>query len=93
MKHQVAVIGLGRFGVSVATTLQGIGHEILAIDREEVKVQAVASKLTRAVQADATEEAVLKELGIADFEIGIVAIGSQLLPDLRIDARLAGGVE
>lgn len=78
MKKQVAVIGLGRFGVSVATTLQDTGHDVLAVDKDERSVQSVASRLTRAIQADATDEAILKELGIADFDVGIVAIGSAI---------------
>ncbi len=76
MKRQIVVIGLGRFGTSMAETLSHIGHEVLAIDREESSVQALASKVTHTIQANATDETVLKELGINNFDIGIVAIGS-----------------
>ena len=61
MKKQIVVIGLGRFGVSVATTLHSMGHDVLALDREEKNVLSVASQLTRAIQADATDETILKE--------------------------------
>ena len=78
MRKQVAVIGLGRFGISVATTLHDLGHDVLAVDDDEKKVLNVTSRLTRAVQADATNESVLKELGIADFDMAIVAMGSAI---------------
>ncbi len=78
MKKQIVVIGLGRFGISLATTLMAEGHDVLAVDKDENKVQNIASQVTHAIQADATNEAVLKELGVADFEIAIVAIGSAI---------------
>lgn len=72
MKKQVAVIGLGRLGVALATTLHGLGHDVLALDVDEKNVQNIASKITHAVQADATSEATLRELGIGNFDIAIV---------------------
>jgi len=78
MKKQIVVIGLGRFGVSVATTLHSMGHDVLALDKEEKNVLNVASQLTRAIQADVTDEAIIKELGIADFDVAIVAIGTAI---------------
>ena len=78
MKKQFVVIGLGRFGVSVATTLHSMGHDVLAIDKDEKNVMNIGSQLTRVVQADATSETILKELGVADFDAAIVAIGSAL---------------
>jgi trk system potassium uptake protein len=74
MKKQIAVIGLGSFGGNVAKTLITIGHDVLAIDSDEKKVQEASSVVTRAVQADATNESVLRELGIGNFDIGIVTI-------------------
>jgi len=78
MKRQIIVIGLGRFGSSVAETLSAIGHDVLAIDKDEKSVQNVATKITHTIQADATNETVLKEIGIGNFEIAIVAIGSAI---------------
>ena len=78
MKKQIVVIGLGRFGISLATTLSGIGHDVLALDKDETRVQDIASQITHAIQADATNETILKELGIGKFEIAIVAIGSAI---------------
>ncbi len=78
MKRQIVVIGLGRFGVSLATTLTAAGHDVLAVDKDERKIQTISSQVTHVVQADATNETVLKELGVANFDIAIVAIGSAI---------------
>ncbi len=88
MKKQIVVIGLGRFGVSVATTLHSMGHDVLALDKEEKNVQMIASQLTRAIQADATDEAIIKELGIADFDVAIVAIGTAIESSVLITILL-----
>jgi len=78
MKKQVVVIGMGRFGVSLATTLSNMGHDVLALDIDENCVQNISSEVTHAVQADSTNEAVLKELGINNFDVAIVAMGSAI---------------
>ncbi len=75
MKRQIIVVGLGRFGTSVASTLFKRGHEVLAIDRHERRVQDVVSQVTYAVQADATDEAALKKLGVTNFDLAVVAVG------------------
>jgi len=72
MKKQVAVIGLGRLGIALATTLHSLGHDVLALDIDEKNVQNIASQITQAVQADATNETTLRELGIGNFDIAIV---------------------
>jgi trk system potassium uptake protein TrkA len=74
MKKQVAVIGLGRLGIALATTLYSLGHDVLALDTNEKNVQDMASQVTRAVQADATDETTLRELGIASFDIAVVTL-------------------
>ena len=74
MKKQIVVIGLGRFGASVASTLSSIGHEVLALDPDETLVQQMASQITHVVQADPTNESALRELGISNFDIGFVTI-------------------
>lgn len=70
------VIGLGRFGYAVATTLFGLGHEVVAIDSVEERVERVADQVTHAVIGDACDQAVLERLGIDDFDQVVVAIGS-----------------
>jgi trk system potassium uptake protein TrkA len=74
MKKQIVVIGLGRLGESIARTLITIGHEVLALDKNEALVQAVAPYVTHAVQTDPTSEAALEELGVGNFDIGVVAL-------------------
>ncbi len=74
----IAVIGLGRFGTALAVELVKTGREVLGIDSDERLVQANAESLTHVVQADSTDEAALRELGIQDFDSAVVAIGSDL---------------
>ncbi|MEK7872809.1 MAG: TrkA family potassium uptake protein, partial [Chloroflexota bacterium] len=81
-KKQVAVIGLGRFGSSVARTLYQLGHDVLAVDKDEKAVQALVGQVTYPVKGDATDEASLKEMGISNFEAAIVAIGGDLQSSL-----------
>lgn len=63
---QFAVIGLGRFGGSICKELHRMGHEVLAVDINEEKVNAYASYATHAVIANATEENELLSLGICN---------------------------
>ncbi len=74
-KKQFAVIGLGRFGESVAITLTNMGHEVMAVDVSEEKIEEISKKVTFAVQADATDEKALKQLGLRNFDVAIIAIG------------------
>ncbi len=76
--QQIVVIGLGRFGSSVAYTLYQMGHDVLALESDQTRVQAAMGHVTYPVQGDATEEAVLRELGIPNFDMAVVAIGSNL---------------
>jgi len=75
---QYAVIGLGRFGTSVARRLHEDGQEVLGIDLVEEKVEAAEGYVTDAVIADSTEEKALTSLGITDFDCVIVAIGNDI---------------
>jgi len=78
MKKQFLIVGLGRFGSSLTRTLVANGHEVLAVDRDAELVQDVAPYATHAIQADCTDEAVLKELGASNFTHAVVAIGDDL---------------
>lgn len=78
MKKQFMVIGLGRFGSSLTRTLIENGHEVLALDKNEQLVQEMSSVATHTLQADCTDEAVLRELGASNFTHGIVAIGDDI---------------
>lgn len=78
MKKQFAVIGLGRFGSSVAKTLYSLGFEVLAIDSNEQRIQENIEHVTHAVQADSTDEDALRALGIRNFNTVVVAIGQNI---------------
>ncbi|KQR41095.1 TrkA family potassium uptake protein [Deinococcus sp. Leaf326] len=75
---QCLVIGLGRFGTAVATTLYEMGHEVVAVDREEDNVERVVNLVTHAAVLDATEERAMRAIGVADFDVVIVAIGTDV---------------
>ncbi len=72
------VIGLGRFGTAVAQELSALGHEVLAVDTAEDKVQRVADQVTHAVVGDARDINVLKALGVRNFDCAVVAMGSDV---------------
>jgi trk system potassium uptake protein TrkA len=74
----VAVIGLGRFGGAVAESLVRLGHEVLAIDERPEVVQQWSETLTHVVQADSTDTTVIEQLGIAEFDRVVVAIGTDI---------------
>ena len=76
MKHSVLVIGLGRFGTAAARELTALGHEVLAIDSSEARVNEVAPEVTHAIELDASEEDALKAVGAGEFEHAIVAIST-----------------
>jgi trk system potassium uptake protein TrkA len=78
MKKEFAVIGLGRFGGSIVNELIELECEVLAIDINEELVNEYQNIATRAVIANTTEEQVLKDLGIRNFDNVIVAIGDHI---------------
>ena len=88
MKRQVAVIGLGRFGSSVVRSLYNLGHDVLAIDDDESRVQQIVGQATYALTGDATDESVLRELGIPDYDAAVVAIGSAVVPSIMASVLL-----
>lgn len=73
-----AVLGLGNFGTTVALHLERLGNEVLGVDRDEARVKAVADRLTHVVIADVREERTLEDLGLADYDAAVVAIGEDL---------------
>ncbi len=72
------VIGLGRFGSAIATELSALGHEVLAMDIHEEPVQRIADQVTHAVAGDARDPAVLKALGVRNYDCAIVAVGDDV---------------
>lgn len=75
---QFVIIGLGRFGSSIAKTLYSLGNDVLAIDKDEDVVQEIADSVTHAVQLDATDENALRTLGIRNFDVAVVTIGDNI---------------
>lgn len=76
--NQYAIIGLGRFGVSVARRLHEAGQQVLGIDINEERVEDAELYVTHAVVADTTEEKALTSIGIGNFDCVIVAIGNDM---------------
>ncbi|MPZ61475.1 MAG: TrkA family potassium uptake protein [Propionibacteriales bacterium] len=74
----VVVIGLGRFGSSVAQELSRRGTEVLAIDSDPKLVQSLSGELTQVVAADSTDMEALQQLGVGDFYRAVVAIGTDM---------------
>ncbi len=74
----MAVIGLGRFGGALALELQARGTEVLGVDVDDAVVSRFAGDLTHVIRADTTEEAVLRQLGIPEFDRVVLAVGSHL---------------
>ncbi|MGG4145561.1 TrkA family potassium uptake protein [Paenibacillus algorifonticola] len=77
-KKQYAVIGIGRFGLSVASSLTEMGFEVLAIDTSEDRVQDAVNHVTYAVIADSTDEEAMRALGLRNFDVVVVAIGQDI---------------
>lgn len=77
-KKQFLIIGLGRFGSSIAKTIYELGQDVLAIDKDEEKVQEISDYVTHAVQMDSTDESIVKTLGVKNFDVAVVTIGSNL---------------
>lgn len=75
---QYVVIGMGRFGQSIATCLASLGKDVLVVDMDEDRIADIAPLVTHAVQADATEEKALKALGIRNFDVAVVSIASNM---------------
>ena len=75
-QKQFAVLGLGRFGTSVALTLHELGYQVLGVDSDEEIVQDLSHDLTHVVSADASDDNTLRSLGINNYEVVIVGIGA-----------------
>jgi trk system potassium uptake protein len=85
----VLVVGLGRFGTSLATTLMELGHEVLGVDADAENVQRNADVLTHVVEADATDEGVMRQLGAGEFGRAVVGIGTDVEASILTTSLLA----
>ncbi|MDP9398954.1 MAG: TrkA family potassium uptake protein [Actinomycetota bacterium] len=82
----VLVIGLGRFGAALSQGLARLGHDVLAVDSDGERVQEWSGRLTHVVEADATSEDTMRQLGAQDFRFAVVAIGD----DIEVSLLSAG---
>lgn len=87
MKKSVVVFGLGKFGMRVATKLYDQGIDVMAVDKNYDLVQDAADSVTVASQADFLDDEAIKELGLSNFDIAVVATGESL--EASIVATLA----
>ncbi len=88
VKPQFAVIGLGGFGYAVARTLLEKGCQVLCIDRLEERLEQVREIATLAVQADATDEKVLREVGVGAVDCAVVSFGHDMEASLLVAMAL-----
>ncbi|MGH3092902.1 MAG: potassium channel family protein, partial [Gaiellaceae bacterium] len=95
------VIGLGRFGGGLASTLVELGHDVLGVDADPKLVQSFANVLTHVVEADSTDMDAMQQVGAGDFATAVVAIGTDIeasilttsvLVDLRVPKIVAKAV-
>ena len=75
-RKQYLVLGLGRFGGSLARSLCKMGHEVLAVDTDAETVEDIAPYVTQAIQANATDEDALQTMGVSNFDVAVVSIGA-----------------
>lgn len=83
------MIGLGRFGAALATSLVSLGHEVLGVDTDPTIVQRYSSQLTQAMEADCTDLGVLRQIGAAEFPCAVVGIGNGIEASVLTVAALA----
>ena len=90
VEKEFAVIGLGRFGGSLARRLEGMGHTVLGVDSDMARVQEIADDITSAVALDATVEDALQEVDIASFGTVIVGLGDDFEASALVTTYLKG---
>lgn len=83
----VVIFGAGRFGSSIASTLTKLGNEVLIIDKNPEAIDNISLNVTTAIVADVSDEAVTDQLGLTNFDIAVIAIGSRI--EASIFATLA----
>lgn len=89
---QFLVVGAGRFGSALVTTLFDLGHDVVVIDNDEEAIEAIMNRATHAAIADGTDEETLRRLGARNFDALVVAIGDNLEANIltTVAAKSAG---
>jgi trk system potassium uptake protein TrkA len=83
-RRSFAVIGLGRFGEGMATTLTSLGHDVLGIDSDQEKVDRLADSVTQTLRLDATDEKALRGAGVAEVDVAVISIGENIEASLLV---------
>lgn len=89
MMKSILLIGLGRFGRHIAMKLDELNHQVMAIDRNEERVDAILPYVTNAQIGDATKEGFMESLGVRNFDVCIVAIGDDFQSSLEATSLLS----
>lgn len=84
----ILLIGLGRFGRHIAKNLNLLGHQVMAIDKQEQRVEAVLPYVTNAQIGDSTDEDFISSLGVRNFDVCMVAIGDDFQGSLETTSLL-----
>ncbi|MGN0280061.1 MAG: potassium channel family protein [Lachnospiraceae bacterium] len=84
----ILLIGLGRFGKHIAMKLHELNHEVMAIDRQEDRVESILPYVTHAQIGDSMNEDFLKSLGVCNYDVCIVAIGNNFQSSLETTSLL-----
>ena len=84
----ILLIGLGRYGQHIAKKLNEIGHDVMAVDHKEERVNAVLPYVTNAIIGDSTNEDFLRSIGIENYDVCIVAIGDDFQSSLETTSLL-----
>ena len=84
----ILLIGVNKFGAMIARHLYSLGHQVLAVDRDESRINAILHEVTDAQIGDSTNEAFLRTLGINNFDVCIVTIGSDFQSSLETTSLL-----
>lgn len=84
----ILLIGLGRFGITMAKKLHELGHEVMAIDTSEERINSVLPYVTNAQIGDCTNEQYMASLGVRNFDLCVVAIGDNFQNSLEITSLL-----
>lgn len=82
------MVGLGRFGAALAETLHDLGHIVVGVDSDPRRVQEFAARLDTVIEADSTDKEALRQLGAADFDTAVVAIGDGIEASILTTAAL-----
>ena len=84
----ILLVGLGNFGNLVARQIHEIGHQVMAIDKDEERITHVLPYVTNAMIGDSTDEDFLSSLGINNYDVCIVTIGNDFQSSLETTSLL-----